>query len=281
MALLSVSTFGYPLHCRIDKQGKRESLQFKCYLQKPIPMCSRQQIIGKRNCRIRYLKITWRNNGIPCAQTNDTVFLSEETMTALKRKVQELANNLMLPPNFLAQLPGDLRRDLNDAAFDLSNGPLREECGEKIGEILMELSQAWEKADTDATVTIARSLPSLLTNLSENERFAIGTRFKCAGKRFASMGQYGQGELSRIAKSFSETGEALTEGYSKGDTLEKPLDKTRTLKFGTLQVKLTSRKAYIGSVFALLFGSILFQHSFMATCCSSPEYTRVIPAVCK
>nr|ACF87832.1 unknown [Zea mays] len=41
--------------------------------------------------------------------------------------LQELADCLILPPKLLAQLPSDLRLDLNDAAFDLSNGPVLDE----------------------------------------------------------------------------------------------------------------------------------------------------------
>ncbi|GKB91519.1 hypothetical protein Tco_0963791 [Tanacetum coccineum] len=41
--------------------------------------------------------------------------------------LQELADSFNLPPDYFSQLPSDLRLDLNDAAFDLSNGPVMEQ----------------------------------------------------------------------------------------------------------------------------------------------------------
>ncbi|KAG2662504.1 hypothetical protein PVAP13_1KG541400 [Panicum virgatum] len=56
--------------------------------------------------------------------------------------LQELADCLVLPPKFLSQLPRDLRRDLNDAAFDLSNGPVLDECGQEVGDLLLNLAKS-------------------------------------------------------------------------------------------------------------------------------------------
>ncbi|XP_028790198.1 uncharacterized protein LOC114746175 [Neltuma alba] len=41
--------------------------------------------------------------------------------------LQEIADSFDLPRDYFAQLPRDLRLDLNDAAFDLSNGPIVDE----------------------------------------------------------------------------------------------------------------------------------------------------------
>lgn len=41
--------------------------------------------------------------------------------------LQDLADSFDLPYDYFAKLPNDLRLDLNDAAFDLSNGPVLDE----------------------------------------------------------------------------------------------------------------------------------------------------------
>lgn len=206
------------------------------------------------------------------AQTNNSLTElneNESTDLIIRQRLQELADSLVLPPNYLSQLPNDLRLDLNDAAFDLASGPVNQECGVKFGEILMKLSQAWEKADTQIAAEIASLLPSLEGSLTANVEAAIGKRLIRAGKRFASMGQYGQGELQKIAKSMIAAGEALTRNSSSAAEQQQPIDTTRTLKFGTLQVELTSKKAYIGSIIALAFGILSWQLS--ASVQSIPE----------
>ncbi|KAH9307954.1 hypothetical protein KI387_035865, partial [Taxus chinensis] len=177
--------------------------------------------------------------------------------------------SLVLPPNYLAELPVDLRLDLNDAAFDLSSGRLNQECGEKFGQILMQLSQAWEKADTQGAAEIATLFPSLQGSLTENIEAAVGKRLIRAGRRFASVGQYGEGELQKISKSMIAAGEALARNSSSATEQEQPIDETRILKFGTLQVELTPKKAYIGSIFALAFGILSWQLSVAVQ--STPE----------
>ncbi|XP_059076418.1 uncharacterized protein LOC131072701 [Cryptomeria japonica] len=135
------------------------------------------------------------------AQTNNALTElneNEQSDLTIKQRLQELADSLVLPPNYLIQLPNDLRLDLNDAAFDLASGPMNQECGVKFGEILMQLSQAWEKADTQGAAEIASLLPSLQDSLTANVEAAIGRRLIRAGRRFASMGQYGQGELQKM-----------------------------------------------------------------------------------
>jgi hypothetical protein len=121
--------------------------------------------------------------------------LDEESESFIRQKLQDQADSLVLPPDYLAELPNDLHLDLNDAAFELANGPLKEECGEKFGELLMKFSQAWEKADTWATAELASSFLYFQGSLTENVKFAFGKHLIHAGRCFASMGQYGQGEL--------------------------------------------------------------------------------------
>ncbi|GLJ24667.1 hypothetical protein SUGI_0471690 [Cryptomeria japonica] len=208
------------------------------------------------------------------AQTNNALTElneNEQSDLTIKQRLQELADSLVLPPNYLIQLPNDLRLDLNDAAFDLASGPMNQECGVKFGEILMQLSQAWEKADTQGAAEIASLLPSLQDSLTANVEAAIGRRLIRAGRRFASMGQYGQGELQKIAKSMIAAGEALARNSSSAAEQRQPIEETRTLKFGTLQVELTSKKAYIGSIIALVFGTLSWQ--FSAAVQSIPEYS--------
>ncbi|KAF2306972.1 hypothetical protein GH714_022929 [Hevea brasiliensis] len=93
-----------------------------------------------------------------------------------------------LPSEYFEQLPRDLRLDLNDVAFDLSNGPVIDECGQELGELLLNLSRAWELADISTSRALASKLPMLE---------AFGKRLVSAGRRFQSMGQYGQGEMQR------------------------------------------------------------------------------------
>uniref|UniRef100_A0A0D9VML1 Uncharacterized protein n=1 Tax=Leersia perrieri TaxID=77586 RepID=A0A0D9VML1_9ORYZ len=98
--------------------------------------------------------------------------------------LQELADCLVLPPKFLSQLPRDLRLDLNDAAFDLSNGTVLDECGQEVGDLLLNLAKAWD--------------------------VAFGKRLVSAGRRFQSMGQYGNGETKKIAETMAKIGKLLS-----------------------------------------------------------------------
>ncbi|XP_058214251.1 uncharacterized protein LOC131325814 isoform X2 [Rhododendron vialii] len=140
--------------------------------------------------------------------------------------LQELAESFVLPADYFGQLPRDLRLDLNDAAFDLSSGAIIDECGRELGETLLNISRAWEQADTSTSKTLVGKLPLLVGSLGGNAQSALGRRLVSAGRRFQSMGQYGQGELQR---------------------------------FGDLQVELTADKAYIGAVISLIFGIISWQ----------------------
>ncbi|KAM1334967.1 hypothetical protein ACFX2F_010804 [Malus domestica] len=110
--------------------------------------------------------------------------------------LQELADSFDLPPDYFAQLPNDLRLNLNDAAFDLSNGRVVDECGQELGETLLNLSRAWEQADTSTSHALASKLPGLIQELI-SVIIAFGKHLVSAGRRFQSMGQYGQGELQK------------------------------------------------------------------------------------
>ncbi|KAL3339508.1 hypothetical protein AABB24_028219 [Solanum stoloniferum] len=84
--------------------------------------------------------------------------------------LQQVAESFVLPADFFAQLPRDLRLDLNDAAFDLSNGPVKDECGEEVGETLLNISRAWEMADTSTSTALVDKLPLLIGSLTGSQK---------------------------------------------------------------------------------------------------------------
>ncbi|KAG0535449.1 hypothetical protein BDA96_04G367300 [Sorghum bicolor] len=172
--------------------------------------------------------------------------------------LQELADCLVLPPKFLAQLPRDLRLDLNDAAFDLSNGPVLDECGQEVGDLLLNLAKAWELADTSASNSIAKQLPSMEPYLTHSAKPAFGKRLVSAGRRFQSMGQYGQGELKKIAETMIKNGKLLsTRPVVQSDV--QAMKEKRRLKFGELEFEVTAESANIGAAVAAIFGFISWQ----------------------
>ncbi|KAK3418257.1 hypothetical protein EUGRSUZ_H04210 [Eucalyptus grandis] len=173
--------------------------------------------------------------------------------------LRELAESFDLPSDYFAQLPRDLRLDLNDAAFDLSNGPVVDECGEELGDILLNWSKSWEQADTLTSRTLASKLPLLESSLTDNAKSALGKRLLSAGRRFQSMGQYGQGELAKIAKIMIATGKHLAATQVSAATVEEPKKDARTFKFGELQVEVTSDKANIGAAIGFAFGILSWQ----------------------
>ncbi|KAL2549422.1 uncharacterized protein Fot_10952 [Forsythia ovata] len=175
--------------------------------------------------------------------------------------LKELSDVFVLPADYFSQLPQDLRLDLNDAAFDLSNGTVKDECGEELGEILLNMGRAWEQADTETSATLVSKLPLLVGSLTNSNKSALGKRLVSAGMRFQSMGQYGQGELQMIAKVMIRTGKLLSSSPVSETANEEPQPETRMLKFGDLQVELTSEKAYIGSVIGIVFGILSWQLS--------------------
>ncbi|KAJ6791141.1 Uncharacterized protein M6B38_245725 [Iris pallida] len=218
---------------------------------------------------------------------SDSAKSVDDTSGDILPLLQELAENFQLPPDYLAKLPRDLRIDLNDAAFYLSNGPVMDECGQEMGELLLNLSRAWEQADTSTSNSITGQIPSLVSSLTSNVKPAFGRRLVSAGRKFQSMGQYGQGELQRdhakksyaggnecwleackcipevsfnIAKAMIKIGKVLSSS-SVVKIDEKPKEESRVLKFGDLQVELTAEKAYIGAAIAVVFGLLSWELS--------------------
>ncbi|KAK3008345.1 hypothetical protein RJ639_015075 [Escallonia herrerae] len=162
-------------------------------------------------------------------------------------------------PEFLLQ---ELK--LNDAAFDLSNGPVLDECGQELGETLLNIARAWEQADTSTSGTLVSMLPLLFGSLRDDHRsgkplISFGKRLLSAGRRFQSMGQYGQGELQKIAKAMIATGKLLSSSSTSKATNEEVKQEARMLKFGELQVELTPEKAYIGAAIAFVFGILSWE----------------------
>lgn len=175
--------------------------------------------------------------------------------------LQELAEKFVLPADYFSQLPRDLRLDLSDAAFDLSNGSVKDECGQELGETLLNITRAWELADASASAALMNKLPVLVGSLTDSNKSALGRRLVSAGRRFQSMGQYGQGEPQMIAKSMIRAGKILSASAVSPTTDAEPKQETRTFKFGELQVELTSEKAYIGAIIGFVFGVLSWELS--------------------
>ncbi|KAK9082917.1 hypothetical protein Scep_029388 [Stephania cephalantha] len=83
------------------------------------------------------------------------------------------------------------QQDIQSLIQDLS-------CGQELGEALLNLSRAWELADASTSNSIASKLPSLTLSLPDSAKFALGKRLVASGRRFQSMGQYGEGELQKV-----------------------------------------------------------------------------------
>ncbi|CAA0841117.1 Unknown protein [Striga hermonthica] len=186
--------------------------------------------------------------------------------------LQELADCFALPDDYFRQLPRDLRLDLNDAAFDLSNGAVKDECGEELGETLLNISRAWELAEASTSAKLMSKLPLLVGLLPNNNKsgkhsnsthdwFALGKRLVSASRRFQSMGQYGQGELQTIAKVMNKNGKLLAANPVTEAATGEAKPETRVLKFGELQVELTPGKAYVGALIGFIFGVLSWQVS--------------------
>ncbi|OAY42010.1 uncharacterized protein LOC110622219 [Manihot esculenta] len=171
----------------------------------------------------------------------------------------QLSDCFDLPSEYLEQLPRDLRLDLNDAAFDLSNGPVIDECGQELGELLLNLARAWELADTSTSRALANKLPTLEGTLTNNAKAAFGKRLVSAGRRFQSMGQYGQGEMQKIAQAMITTGKLLSASSTPTTRDDEPKNETRVFKFGELQVAVTPEKANIGAVIGIAFGILSWE----------------------
>ncbi|KAL5996835.1 hypothetical protein ACLOJK_007757 [Asimina triloba] len=123
----------------------------------------------------------------------------------------------------------------------------------KLGELLLNLSRAWELADTSTSYSIASKLPSVIS-LTDT----FGRRLVSAGRRFEGMGQYGQGELQKIAKAMVKAGKLLS-ARPVIATDEQPKTESRVLKFGDLQVELTPERANIGAAIGFVFGILSWQ----------------------
>ncbi|KAJ0234469.1 hypothetical protein HA466_0274850 [Hirschfeldia incana] len=181
--------------------------------------------------------------------------------TSSKSLLLQLSKCFDLPSEYFQQLPSDLRLDLNDAAFDLSNGPIIDECGQELGETLLNLSRAWERADTSTSRTLVKKLPELESSLTAGAKSSFGRRLISAGKRFRGMGQYGQGELQKIAKAMIATGEVLSANTSPASVGNESKSNTRMFKFGELQVAVSPEKAYAGAAISFVFGILSWQIS--------------------
>ncbi|CAL1382745.1 unnamed protein product [Linum trigynum] len=188
---------------------------------------------------------------------------SEDSPQSLGSSIQSLLQQLSdcfdLPSDYFRKLPNDLRLDLNDAAFDLSNGPVIDECGQELGELLLNLSRAWEQGDTSTSRTLASKFPFMESNLTGKAKSALGRRLVSAGRRFQSMGQYGQGELQKVAQTMITTGKSLVAIPIDETTDKEPMTDTKVFKFGDLQVAITSEKANIGAIIGAVFGILSWQ----------------------
>ncbi|KAG6738379.1 hypothetical protein POTOM_057994 [Populus tomentosa] len=218
--------------------------------------------------------------------------------------LQELSDCFDLPPDYFQQLPSDLRLDvssicvlflvgfrfkatsvmylLNDAAFDLSNGPVLDECGKELGEILLNLSRAWELADTSTSRTLASKLPVLEISLTNNAKsgknrsiqywhWMNGLRVCSESEVFApflywfsiwqtfSIRRKEVPVHGTIAKTMITTGKLLSASSTSTATDEEPKKETRVLKFGDLQIEITPVKANIGAVIGLVFGILSWE----------------------
>ncbi|CAN1233914.1 hypothetical protein LINPERPRIM_LOCUS4041 [Linum perenne] len=170
-----------------------------------------------------------------------------------------LQDSFDLPSDYFSQLPNDLRLDLNDAAFDLSNGPVIDECGQELGNLLLNLSRAWEQSDMSATRDLASKLPVMESTLTGKAKSALGRRLLSSGKRFQSMGQYGQGELQKIAQAMITTGKFLIASSTEETIDKEPMTETKVFKFGALQVAITPAKANIGAALGAVFGILSWE----------------------
>ncbi|KAB5512074.1 hypothetical protein DKX38_029102 [Salix brachista] len=170
--------------------------------------------------------------------------------------LQELSDCFDLPPDYFQQLPSDLRLDLSDAAFDLSNGTVLDEVSSMFVYIC-------NVADYNEKHFSLRVVSAFVLNLKLLLLFytglAFGKRLVSAGMRFQSMGQYGQGELQKIAKTMITTGKLLSASSIPTATDEEPKKETRVLKFGDLQIEITPLKANIGAVIGLVFGILSWE----------------------
>ncbi|KAL6132475.1 hypothetical protein ACLB2K_064718 [Fragaria x ananassa] len=186
------------------------------------------------------------------AESDSPKSLQPETRTVL----QDLADSFDLPPDYFAKLPNDLRLDLNDAAFDLSNGKIIDECGQELGETLLNLSRAWEVADTSTSHSLASKIPDLEVSLTDNAKSGNNRliTWEAFGFCWKKVPVYGT-----IAKTMTAAGKLLSATPTSAMTDEEPKNESRMLKFGDLQLELTSEKATIGAIISFAFGILSWQ----------------------
>ncbi|GJY49887.1 processed cyclic AMP-responsive element-binding protein 3-like protein [Tanacetum coccineum] len=129
--------------------------------------------------------------------------------------------------------------------------------------MLLNISRAWESADTSTSTALVNNLPVLFSSLTSNNKSGktLGTRLTSAGRRFQSMGQYGQGELQRISKAMISTGKLLSATPVVDETGRGSKEETRMFKFGELQIELTREKAYIGAAIGFVYAIISWELS--------------------
>ncbi|CAN1233915.1 hypothetical protein LINPERPRIM_LOCUS4041 [Linum perenne] len=87
----------------------------------------------------------------------------------------------------------------------------------------------------------------------------LGRRLLSSGKRFQSMGQYGQGELQKIAQAMITTGKFLIASSTEETIDKEPMTETKVFKFGALQVAITPAKANIGAALGAVFGILSWE----------------------
>ncbi|OMO96049.1 Exosome complex component CSL4 [Corchorus olitorius] len=219
----------------------------------------RAVVLSLGDARAYYLSTAQNELGVVSAESSAESDSPKSLEPDPQTLIQEVADSFDLPSDYFSQLPGDLRLDLNDAAFDLSNGPVIDQCGLELGETLLNLSRAWELADTSTSHKLASKLPTLGSSLTGSAKSAFGKRLLAAGRRFQAMGQYGQGELQKIAKAMTAAGKLLSASSVSTTTDEQPKTETRMFKFGELQVEVSSEKANIGAAIGFVFGILSWQ----------------------
>ncbi|GAB2211717.1 hypothetical protein Droror1_Dr00025050 [Drosera rotundifolia] len=225
----------------------RPPLSFSTHLLLPTRLRPLASTLFLRHCSLTRLHALAESNSSPKS--------TEPTPESL---LQELSDSLNLPADYFAKLPKDVRRRHLDAAADvlcggdyffkvngegdmefISHGVF-DECGQELGQTLMDLSQAWFSADTSTSHSLARKLPSLASSLADSERSAFGLRLISAGAKFRSTGVYGQGELQKISETMISAGRALCPSSSFTALPEQiPETKTRKLKFGEFEIEIT------------------------------------------
>ncbi|EMS58028.1 hypothetical protein TRIUR3_03556 [Triticum urartu] len=131
-------------------------------------------------------------------------------------------------------------------------------------------------ANTEASNNLAKQLPSMAPYLTASAKsgtdlicilvgfvfymtcVAFGKRLASAGKKFQTMGQYGNGEFKKISETMIKIGKVL----SKRPVIQAEVEATkekRKLKFAGAEFELTAQNAYIGAAVGLVFGFFSWQ----------------------